>query len=116
MLQRNANAQHAHIAHAAVVGMHALCCGLPIAAMLAAGLTGAASASALLPDSFEVFHHLLHNYEPLIVLISAVLVAVGGWMEVSARRNGHAHGFPWLFALSVVCFLANVGVVLAHRA
>ena len=116
MLQRNAKPDHAHLAHAAVVGMHAFCCGLPIAAILAAGLTGAASASALLPDSFEVFHHLLHGYEPLIVAVSALLVVLGGWMEVSSRRQGRAHGFPWLFALSLGCFLANAALVLAHRA
>jgi hypothetical protein len=114
MLQRNAQPQHAHLAHAAVVGMHVFCCGLPIAAMLLAGLTGAASASVLLPDSFEYLHSLIHSYEPLIVVVSAALVTLGGWMEIQHRRQ-HAHGFPWLFALSVVCFLANVAVVVAHR-
>lgn len=96
--------------------MHVFCCGLPIAAMLAAGLTGAVSATALLPDSFYIFHRALHAYEPLIILISAILVAVGGWMEIRSRRSGHVHGFPWLFGISVCCFLANVAVVAAHRA
>jgi hypothetical protein len=117
MLQRNAvPPQHAHLAHATVVGIHTLCCGLPIAAVLAAALTGAASAGALLPDSFVVFHHALHAYEPLIAGLSGILVAAGAWMEVRARRARASTGFPWLFALSVFCFFANVGVVLAHRA
>ena len=115
MLQRN-NGHHAHIAHAAVVGMHAICCGLPALAMLAAALSGATSVGALLPDSFEQFHRLLHGYELWIVGLSAALVAVGAWMEVSARRNHPGQGFPWLFAFSVLCFLINVGVILAHRA
>lgn len=116
MLQRNAPAHHAHLAHAAVVGMHAICCGLPVLAMLAAAFTGAASAGALLPDSFVVFHRLLHGYELWIVAVSAVLVSVGGFMEFDARRAGHAHGFPWLFTFSCLCFFFNLAVILAHRA
>ena len=115
MLQRN-NPHHAHIAHAAVVGMHAVCCGLPAVAMLAAALSGTASAVALLPDSFEKFHDMLHGYELWIVGLSAGLVTLGAWLEVSARRNHPGLGFPWLFAFSVLCFLLNVGVILTHRA
>ena len=115
MLQRN-NPRRAHIAHAAVVGMHAICCGLPALAMLAAAVSGAASVGALLPDSFEQFHRLLHGYELWIVGLSAALVTLGAWLEVSARRNHPGQGFPWLFAFSVLCFLLNVGVILAHRA
>lgn len=115
MLQRNAKARHAHVAHAAVVGMHALCCGLPALAMLAAALSGATSGVALLSDSLQFFHRLLHGYELWILGLSAVLVTVGAWLEVSARRGRHAHGFPWLFAFSVFCFLVNVAVVFAHR-
>lgn len=116
MLQRNGPAHHAHLAHAAVVGIHAICCGLPVLAMLAAAFSGAASAGALLPDSFEVFHRLLHGYELWVVAVSAALVALGGWMELGARRKGHAHGFPWLFAFSCACFVFNLSVILAHRA
>jgi hypothetical protein len=116
MLQHNAPSRHAHLAHAAVVGMHVFCCGLPAAAMLAAGLSGAASAGALLPESFRIFHHFLHNYELWIVAVSAGLVALGGWLELRAHRRGHGHGVPWLFAFSVLCFFVNVGVILAHRA
>lgn len=116
MLQRNARARRAHVAHAAVVGMHALCCGLPALAMLAAALSGATSGIALLADSLQFFHRLLHGYELWILALSAALVTLGAWLEVSSRRNRHTHGFPWLFAFSVLCFLVNVGVVLAHRA
>jgi hypothetical protein len=115
MLQRN-SPRHAHIAHAAVVGMHAICCGLPALAMLAAALSGTASVGTLLPDSFEQFHRLLHGYELWIVGVSAALVTLGAWLEVGARRTHQGHGFPWLFAFSVLCFLLNVGVILAHRA
>lgn len=114
MLQRN-NSRHAHIAHAAVVGLHAICCGLPALVMLAAALSGAASVSTLLPDSFEQFHRALHGYELWIVGVSATLVTFGAWLEVGARRNHPSHGFPWLFAFSVLCFVINVGVVFAHR-
>jgi hypothetical protein len=117
MLQRNALAQtprHAHLAHAAVVGMHALCCGLPAVALLAVGLSGASSL-ALLSDSLGVFHRLLHGYEVWILGLSAALVALGAWLELAVRRGRHAHGFPWLFALSVVCFAANLAVMLVHR-
>jgi cytochrome bd-type quinol oxidase subunit 2 len=113
MLQRNAP-RHAHFAHAAVMGVHAICCGLPALAMAAAALSGAASAATLLPESIEQFHRLLHGREIWILGVSAILVALGAALEVNARRS-HAHGFPWLFAFSVACFLINAAVILAHR-
>jgi hypothetical protein len=114
MLQRN-KPRHAHLAHAAVVGMHAICCGLPALAMLAAALSGTASAAALLPDSFEQFHRMLHGYEVWILGLSAALVTLGAWLEVSSRVRRSA-GFPWLFAFSVACFVVNAGVIFAHQA
>ena len=117
MLQHNVRgARRAHLAHAAVVSVHAVCCGLPALAMLAAALSGAASGGAVFSDSFVEFHHLLHAHELWIVALSAGLVMLGAWLEVSARRRHVGHSFPWLFAFSVICFLANVAVVLAHRA
>ena len=113
MLQRNAP-RHAHLAHAAVVGVHAVCCGLPALALTAAALSGATSVAALLPDFFEQFHRLLHARELWILGLSAALVALGAALEIGARR-GRQHGFPWLFAFSVLCFLINAGVILAHR-
>lgn len=84
--------------------------------MLVAGLSGAVSASVLLPDSFELFHRMLHGYEGWILTLSAALVALGAWLEIDARRDGHARGFPWLFAISVLCLCINAGVILAHQA
>lgn len=117
MLQRNASpAPHrAHIVHAAVVGVHALCCGVPMAAMLVAGLSGAVSAGMLLPDSFELFHQWMHGYELWILALSAGLVVLGAWLEIDARRRT-AQGFPWLFAVSVACLCVNAGVILGHQA
>jgi hypothetical protein len=117
MLQHNAtrHGQRAHLAHAAVVSLHALCCGLPALAMIAAALSGVASGASLLPESFVYFHQFMHAHEIWILVLSAALVVGGGWMELSARRQ-HRHGFPWLFALSVGCFALNVTIILVHRA
>jgi hypothetical protein len=118
MLQHNTArvGQKAHLAHAAVVALHALYCGVPALAMLAAALSGATSGIALLGDFFEPFHHLLHQHELWIMAVSAGLVVIGAALEVWARRGAHNHGFPWLFSLSVFCFLANVAIIVAHRA
>jgi hypothetical protein len=119
MLQHNTASagQKAHLAHAAVVALHALCCGLPALAMLAAALSGATSGIALMSDFFEPFHELLHQHELWIMAVSAGLVVIGAALEVWARRRGaHNYGFPWLFSLSVFCFLANVAIIVAHRA
>jgi hypothetical protein len=104
------------LAHAAVVGVHALCCGVPMAAMLVAGLSGAVSAGMLLPDSFELFHQWMHGYELWILALSASLVVLGAWLEVEARRGRVAAGFPWLFAVSVGCLCINAAVILGHQA
>jgi hypothetical protein len=104
------------MAHAAVLAMHALCCGLPILAMLAAALSGTTSGIALLADNFELFHDFLHAHEVWILIVSAALVVGGGWFETVARRGQHNHGFPWLFGFSALCFLANVAIIAIHRA
>lgn len=96
------------------MGLHALCCGLPALAMLAAAVSGATSGIALLAGSFEEIHHFLHQHELWILVASASLVVTGGALEVASRRT-HRHGFPWLFAFSVLCFLANVAIIAAHR-
>lgn len=98
------------------MGLHAICCGLPALAMLAAAVSGAASGIALFSDSVEEFHHLLHTHEVWILLVSAALVVTGGALEAIARRRPHKHGFPWLFAFSVLCFVFNVAIIVAHRA
>ena len=115
MLQRNTTPRQAHLAHAAVVGVHAVCCGLPALAMLAAALSGAASGLALFSDSLQVFHRFLHGYELWILTLSTALVTAGGALELSARWGRRRHGFPWLFAFSLACFVINIAVVLSHR-
>ena len=117
MLQHNSarTGQRAHLAHAAVMGIHAICCGLPALAMLAAAVSGATSGIALLSDSVTQLHHFLHEHELWILVVSAGLVVTGGIMEASARRV-HRHGFPWLFAFSVLCFVFNMAIIALHRA
>lgn len=119
MLQHNAPKsdapRRAHIAHAALISLHAFCCGMPALAMLAAAVSGAASSAALLSDSFGYLHEFLHAHELWILVVSAALVVTGGALELNARRGGHTHGFPWLFAFSVLCFVANVAIVVIHR-
>lgn len=117
MLQHNAllAGKRAHVAHATVMGLHALCCGMPALAMTAAALSGAASGAALASESFAQFHTLLHAHEGWILALSALLVGAGAVLEVLARRGTHRHGFPWLFLFSVACFAANAAIVLGHR-
>jgi hypothetical protein len=103
------------LAHAAVVSLHAICCGLPALAMLAAAVSGATSGIAVLAGYFQPIHNFLHGHEVWILAASAGLVLAGGWLEASARRR-HNHGFPWLFAFSVLCFVVNVAIIVAHRA
>lgn len=118
MLQHNITGIRgkAHVAHAAMVGMHAFCCGLPALAMAGAALTGIASGGALLPDLFGELHNLLHAHEVWIFALSTALVVSGAVLEARARRAGEALGFPWLFAFSVACFLANTTLIVVHRA
>ena len=102
------------MAHAAVMSLHAVCCGLPALAMLAAAVSGFTSVVTLLSDSIAEMHQFLHAHEVWILAASAGLVVTGGALEAVARRH-HAAGFPWLFAFSVFCFLGNVAIILAHR-
>lgn len=97
------------------MGLHALCCGLPALALTAAAVSGAASGAVLVSESVGKLHAFLHQHELWILVISAALVILGGWLEVSSRKH-HRHGFPWLFAFSVACFAANVTIILVHRA
>ena len=114
MLQHNAvpAANSAHLAHAAVLSLHSLCCGLPaLAVTLAAlGVSGVSFGGAL-----AGFHALIHGNELWILALSAALVSVGALMEVSARRSHRTKGVPWLFVMSACCLLANVAIIAAHR-
>lgn len=121
MLQHNTSrgmhraGRKAHLAHATVVGLHAICCGMPALALMAASLSGITSGTAVLAGSMAGIHDLLHAHEVWILSLSAILVAIGGTLEVLARRGGAPKPFPWLFALSVACFVFNVTVIVLHR-
>lgn len=117
MLQHNTAraGKRAHVAHAAMMGLHAFCCGLPALAMAAAAISGTTSGAALLQDRAAEFHGLLHAHEVWILVVSAGLVLIGGALEASARRARVTKGFPVMFALSVACFAMNVAIILAHR-
>lgn len=118
MLQHNIAARagrRAHIAHGAVLTLHALCCGLPILALLAASLSGAASGAALFVGGAAELHALMHVYEAWILGGSAALVTLGGALELAARRQAPRRAFPWLFVFSAACFALNAAIVLVHR-
>lgn len=117
MLQHNATqtGRQAHLAHATLVGLHTLCCGLPLLLTLVVSISGAASILSTTSEYFGQFHGFLHQNEVWIVTVSALLVVLGGVLEGRARRAGGGAGFPWLFAVSVLCFFLNTGIVLLHR-
>lgn len=111
MLQRN-TAKSAHLAHAAVLSLHSICCGLPALAVTLAAL-GVSGVN--LGGSMTGLHTLLHSHELWILALSAGLVTIGGIMELVSRRT-HAHrSIPWLFVMSVCCFTANVAIIVVHR-
>ena len=117
MLQDNTAARtgrHAHLAHAAVMGLHTLCCGLPLVALALTTIAGATSGVVYFSESVGYLHALLHAHEIWILVLSGSLVIVGGIMEILHRRI-HNHGFPWLFAMSVGCFVANATIIGLHR-
>jgi hypothetical protein len=117
MLQHNVTqtGRQAHIAHALVVSLHALCCGLPVLALLAAGLSGAAAGVVQFAEYTNIFHALLHSYEVWVLLASLGLVLLGAGLEYAVRRRHRDVAFPWLFALSVSCFFLNVAIIASHR-
>lgn len=115
MLQHNTSGKPAHIAHAAVLGLHSLCCGLPALALITAAASGATSGVAVFIDIFGGFHDFMHARELWILVLSAALVLSGGLLELSARRVRQDQGFPWLFAFSVICLAANLALIAAHR-
>lgn len=105
----------AHLTHAVVVGLHALCCGLPILALAAVGLSGAAAGVVGFSDAASFVHEQAHGYELWMLLGSALLVSVGAALELAAWRAGARPGVPWLFAMSLLCFFVNAAIVLGHR-
>jgi hypothetical protein len=111
MLQRN-TAKSAHLAHAAVLSLHSICCGLPaLAVTLAAlGVSGVNFGGAL-----AGLHTLIHGNELAILALSATLVTIGGLMELNVGRTHPERGVPWLFVMSACCFIANVAIIAVHR-
>lgn len=100
----------AHVAHAAVVTLHMFCCGLPaLFALLGAATLSTAVAGGMLGE----IHHFLHGYELAVLGLSALLVAVGGWMEWRHRKQ-HT-GWPVLFTVSVACLAINAVLIVSHR-
>ena len=107
-------AHRAHAAHALVLGLHTVCCGLPVAAtLLASGAVGLVGFAALETFALDL-HERLHAYEGWILVVSAALVAIGGLAELAARRRG-LRRFPAFFAVSVACLVVNAGLVVSHR-
>src|SRR5262249_14317820 len=89
--------KNAHIAHAAMISMHTLCCGMPILALALATLSGAAAGTSLLVVTSRQIHNALHAHEFAILGASATLVSLGALFEVMAMRTGHRRGFSPLF-------------------
>lgn len=118
MLQDNtaeAHGRRAHLAHAAVVSLHALCCGLPALALMLTAATGATAGFTLFAEYTAEAHAILHAHEIWILALSAVLVTAGGVLELMVRRDGSHKGVPWLYFVSVGCFVVNLSIILAHR-
>ena len=107
----------AHIAHAALISLHTLCCALPLVAVLATSIIGAGAVG--LARESSAIHALIHGHEGLILALSAMLVAVGAVLEwrlfQRSARAGLRRGAPWLFMISVVCLTFNLVFTLAHR-
>src|SRR5262249_36817161 len=78
----------AHLAHAAVIAMHTLCCGLPILALTLAGLSGVSAGASLFVVSTTRVHNLLHAHEIWILALSGTLVTGGAILEWLAMRSG----------------------------
>ena len=105
----------AHVAHAAVISMHALCCGMPILAVMLAALSGAAAGTSLLVVVSRQVHNALHAHEFWILGVSATLVTLGAVFEVLAVRAGLRRRFSPLFAVSCACFVFNLAIIALHR-
>ncbi|MGE0827724.1 MAG: hypothetical protein AB7O04_00030 [Hyphomonadaceae bacterium] len=106
------DARRAHAAHAVVVGAHAFCCGAPAALMLFAAGAGASIGVSAAQHWFAAAHFYIHAHELWLLAASAVFVLLGGWLEWRAHRGRRLSP---LFALSMLCFALNAGIIWAHR-
>lgn len=97
----------AHGAHVAMIALHGLCCGAPLALVV----MGAGANASLVGAQVTIAHDVLHHYELWLLAISVALVVLGGALEWR-RRNQRV--FPALFALSVACLALNAGIVVNH--
>jgi hypothetical protein len=95
-----------------VVGGHILCCGAPAVLALFAAGAGASIGLAAVQRFFQDTHAYLHAHEIWILVLSAILVVAGGWLEWRAR---HGRRLSLFFAASVLCFALNAGVTFTHR-
>src|SRR5262245_59205716 len=111
--RRKSAANGAHAAHAAVVGSHVVCCGAPAALLLLASGAGASIGLSAVQRFFHEAHAYLHTQELWVLMLSAMFVAVGGWLEWRTHRGRR---LSVLFAASVFCFALNAGVIFTHRA
>jgi hypothetical protein len=105
-------ANGAHAAHAAVVGSHVVCCGAPAALLLLASGAGASIGLSAVQRFFLEAHAYLHAQELWVLILSAMFVSVGGWLEWRAHRGRRLSLF---FAASVLCLALNAGVIFNHR-
>jgi hypothetical protein len=94
--------------HLLGAGVHAVCCGAPLA-VHALGLTVAAGGIA-------AAHLWLHNLEWLVWLFSLSLLAAGGLLEWRARDQRSPYKPSLWLRISAACFLLNAGVLLTHQA
>lgn len=117
MLQHNIAkvGQRAHVAHAAMISLHTLCCGLPILALTLVALSGAASGASIFLATSQKLHGILHQHEPWILAISASLVILGGFLEWRTIQSGHRRTLSPLFYVSCACFVLNIVILAVHR-
>ena len=98
-----------HLAHAYASGVHVLCCGLPLAAhMLGFGLLTAAGVGAL--------HFWIHAHEWWFLGFSALVFAIGAFLEWRARVGKAARRPSFLLVLTGGCLVVNLFVISAHQA
>ncbi len=98
-----------HWAHVAVVALHTVCCGLP----LAASVMGLATSAALMGGALRL-HSYLHGRELWLLGVSTTLVALGAFAEWRFMRGGQRR-ISVMFAISLACFVFNAAIIAGHR-